>query len=425
MKNYLIVLFFLIVNSAIAQTVVTGKVVDATTKQALPSFNVYVNNTSIGTNTDNDGKFRLTVPNTGKIEFIISHLAYEKKVVVVDQGSSTDLTIEMMVKQRTLNEVVIQGKKTPASKIKIWTDIFSSNLIGTYKGIASQCKIINPEVLYFDYNGRTKDLQVFAKRPIIIENAALGYLLRLDLEEFVYNFITDDVVYKYTVFFEDMPVSRTKLDQIANKRKLLYTGSTMHFLRSLYSNTAEKEGFSIFKYNSIQNVERVRVSKIVLQQIEYTYANHSNPRVELERLFTSRDTVNYYNKILLQNKVISFDTVKLKSSVLTKPNKDWTLVNFNSNDTLMVRYRGEDPSKVKAATFSKEISTKSPQVKIPEKPLKHVLVWDSYLFFFNEEGINIQSNGYYAELGAFFYGDMGDRRVAGMLPFDYDVDKKL
>ena len=404
-----------------AQIVVNGVVVDAVTKKPLQGFNIYINNTSIGTFTDEDGKFKLTVPTREKIELIISHLVYEKKVLVVKAGESANLTIEMNVKLQSLKEVVIKGKKKPsASATRNWIELFSVNLIGNYKDVSSHCKIKNPEVLYFDYDKDTKALQVFARRPIVVENLALGYLIRVDLEDFIYNFKTNEVVFKYSVFYENLPIPKPKMALIKKKRKELYSGSNMHFMRALYSNNLDSSGFSVYKYTSITNLERERVYRKVLDKIEYMYANQTNPQINISRLFTNTDTAKYYSSVLEQDKIVSFDTVKLRITDFTKAHKDWTLLNFNSKDTLMINYKSLPPSKLKGIANFSEISDKSEQVKKYKEERTYYLNWKSYLVFFNTEGVNVQSNGYYSNFGLFVYGDMSDRRLAGLLPFDYE-----
>ncbi len=426
MKNYFLFIFLLITNFATAQISISGKVVDAATKQVLPNFNVYINNTSIGTVTNNEGKFKLTNPNNGKIELIISHLGYEKRVLIVEVGRSNNLIIEMLASQSTLNEVVIKGKKTSKSNIRNWTELFSTILIGSYKGVSLQCKIKNPDVLYFDYNKQDQELHVFAKEPLLIENAALGYLIRLELDHFVYAFKSDDAIYKYSVFFENLPFPLLKMQQVMQKRKLLYLGSNMHFMRALYSNMLDSSGFSIYRYNAVQNLERARVYTKILEQIQQSYANRANPVIDINRLFLNKDTVKYFNKVLEQDPVVSFDTVKLAPKMVSKPNKDSTLVNFNSKDTLMVSYLG---SNVKGTDVAYKTQFEVKSLVYKHRKYKddkvYYLKWYSYMCFFNKEGINIQPNGYYPEQGLFVYGDMGNRKLAGLLPFDYDPVKEL
>ncbi|MEJ5995898.1 carboxypeptidase-like regulatory domain-containing protein [Pedobacter sp. Du54] len=424
-KHYLMLILFFIVNQTLAQVVVSGKAIDSKTKEPLNGMNVYVNNTSIGTVTDSLGKFRLVVPGNGKIELVISHLVYEKKLIVVLPEKSENMLIEMNFQHNMLNQVVIKGKKPSKLSLANWTELFAVNLIGKYPGISARCRITNPEVLFFDYNKLSKQLQVFARRPLLIENTALGYLIRVELDEFIYSFETEEVVFQYSLFFENLTFPKSRMQQVEKTRKLLYAGSSMHFMRALYSNTLDDQGFGIYKFTSVQNLERQRVQKIIRERIEYNYANHNRPKVALQDLFTSKDTINYYRMVMLQQNYVHFDTVRLARPSVIKPNRGSIFVNFYTSDTLMVRYRGEDPTIAKKSAVVNELLNKTKQLKEPKKNKKFPLDWNSYMLFFNKEGINIQSNGYYRELGLFIYGDMGDRRLAGILPFDYNPNEEL
>ncbi|MGF1925276.1 MAG: carboxypeptidase-like regulatory domain-containing protein [Bacteroidia bacterium] len=418
MKYYVIFILVLFAQLGRAQTLISGKIIDSKSKEPLPSVNVYINNTSIGTFTDSFGNFKLVVPGNGKVELIISHLVYRKKTLVVQAEDSKDIVIEMVYQNNILKPVEITAKKPSKTDIRNWTALFALNLIGDYKGVSTQCKILNPEVLYFDYDKQSGQLQVFARRPILVENLALGYLVRLELDEFKYDFKTDDVVYNYAVFFETLALPRNKMVQVLRNRKQMYAGSTMHFMRSLHCDSLDSLGFAIYKYSSIQNAERARVYKNVLSKIEYAYANQSNPRIELARLFTSEDTVRYYYNVLQQDRVVSFDTIRLNPKALLKHNQDSTIINFNSTDTLMINYSWDKPSFSKPVYETKFVGNTYRRYKrVP------TLNWQSYMYFFNKDGINAQTNGFYPELGLFIYGDMGNRRLAGLLPFDYNPDE--
>ncbi len=425
LKNYLLLIFLLITHQAVAQLTVSGTIVDNKSKEAIPFANIYVNNTSIGTITDSLGKFKLVVPSSDKIELIVSHLIYQKKMFVVSPANASNVMVFMDAQNNVLNQVVIQGKKNSKADIENWLELFSSNLIGKYPGVSTLCKIKNANVLYFNYNKRTSQLQAYAREPILIENLALGYLIKLDLEEFVYNYMSNDVTFKYSIFFENMATSRVKLAQVIKKRRLLYAGSNMHFMRTIYQNNTEAEGFSIYRYRSIQNAELARVEKVVRKRMELSSANQANPVLDLARLFSSPDTIRYYRNVMQQSKILRFDTLKLSGDAISKPNKMLSVVNVNYKDTLMINYRGVDPMKANTLTFAQAPENRVQVNKKIDKPVKYALNWDSFLFFIDKKGINIKSNGYYPEMGLFVYGDMGERRLAGALPFDYNPNEEL
>lgn len=86
--------------------VVSGKVTDDKDGTPLSGVSVTVKGTTIGTATDADGLFRLTVPATAKT-LIISLVNYESTEVPVDSRASYN--VKLVSKDKTLQEVVVVG----------------------------------------------------------------------------------------------------------------------------------------------------------------------------------------------------------------------------------------------------------------------------------------------------------------------------
>lgn len=84
--------------------VVEGTVYDAETNTTLPAVNVMVASTSQGTTTDNDGRFRLTVPSAND-SLVFSFIGYERQVVPIDNRSNIDVYLAPSVEQ--LDDVVV------------------------------------------------------------------------------------------------------------------------------------------------------------------------------------------------------------------------------------------------------------------------------------------------------------------------------
>ena len=90
--------------TAAAQRTITGKVSD-TDRETLIGVSVYVaGNSGVGTLTDIDGKFSLTVPDKAK-QLVFSYIGYEKRFV--DLGKKTTLNVTMSSDAELLEEVVV------------------------------------------------------------------------------------------------------------------------------------------------------------------------------------------------------------------------------------------------------------------------------------------------------------------------------
>jgi len=127
MKKFLLFLsglFFLLSGTIMAQTKVSGVVVDDT-NTSIPYANVYFKGTSEGVITDENGKFYLESKNT-YTEVEVSFVGFAPKEVKLNGTSNYNLTVKLS-EARELKEVVLYAGKTskknnPAIDIlrKIW-----------------------------------------------------------------------------------------------------------------------------------------------------------------------------------------------------------------------------------------------------------------------------------------------------------------
>jgi len=106
---FLLLLIFLSMETW-AQKVITGKVTDFSSSETLPGVNVLVkDNASIGTVTDIDGRFTITVPNE-KSTLIFSFIGFTPQDVFV--GKQTVINVQLKTLILGLDEVVVIGYGT-------------------------------------------------------------------------------------------------------------------------------------------------------------------------------------------------------------------------------------------------------------------------------------------------------------------------
>ena len=102
-------LFFLSTGSILAQTTVTGTVTDSK-KESMIGVSVKVKGSVIGTVTDFDGNYKLSVPDANNAVLIFSFLGYKTQEIAVAARSSVDVVLED--DSQALNEVVVVGYNT-------------------------------------------------------------------------------------------------------------------------------------------------------------------------------------------------------------------------------------------------------------------------------------------------------------------------
>ena len=110
--SLLVITFTMVTHLATAQAQdaeVTGTVTDATTGETLPSVNILVVGTDIGTTTNLDGEFTLTVP-TLDVTLRFSYIGYQTRNIPVEGRTSID--VELQSAEVVGQEVVVTGYGT-------------------------------------------------------------------------------------------------------------------------------------------------------------------------------------------------------------------------------------------------------------------------------------------------------------------------
>jgi TonB-linked SusC/RagA family outer membrane protein len=87
---------------------VSGRVIDAESNP-IPGANILIKGTGLGTSTDSDGKFSISVPDANSV-LVVSFIGFLSKEVVV--GSQTDITVTLESDIQQLGEVVVVGYGT-------------------------------------------------------------------------------------------------------------------------------------------------------------------------------------------------------------------------------------------------------------------------------------------------------------------------
>ncbi len=209
-----------------------GRVVDAKTGAPLAGAHVFLAFSTRGTTTDGDGHYRLETLPPGTHEIAASMLGYrlETRRVTLpgDDGASLDFQLEATVLQ--LGEVVVSSTRSQA-----WYEhlaYFEPLLLG-HTPNASQCEVINPEVLVLDYDEAADHFRAAAHQALIVENRALGYRLFFHLKDF--EAWEGTVRYMGVLRFEELPPrNRREQRRWARRRRAAYEGSPQHFFSTLY-----------------------------------------------------------------------------------------------------------------------------------------------------------------------------------------------
>ena len=339
----------------LAQSVISGQVVDADTKLPLEGASVFAQNTTKGVITDKEGQYRIAL-NKGGYELIISFTGYASKTMNVEANEDKQLDIELKKEDKSLSEVVVTASNEVADGWEKHGAFFIAHFIGA-SPFAANCTLQNPEVLKFYYYKRSDKLKVLATEPLQIENRALGYHLRYELDSFVYYNKTDINTYRGNCLYTAME-GDTAQQQIwkANRGKAYY-GSRLHFLRSYYDSTLKQEGFTV---DMLLANNATKFSRLA-NPYDTMYYGYDTATADVELWFPKKVSITYMKKApeieYLQQYHLPLDVktqisyVDLLDAILIKPNgyfldqKSWIAQGYwswkNIGDQLPYDYEPE------------------------------------------------------------------------------------
>ncbi len=331
--------------SGFSQNTLRGRVINEETKKPLPSVSVYLNNTTLGVTTDEKGVFLLPNIPTGKVTLIVSSIGYETYVKFIDPAAETkEMIIPLTLKPQELEGVVLQAFDPDGWEN--WGKLFSDLFIGSSPN-ARDCKLENHEVLRFRKNA-DNTLSVFAKKPILVTNYALGYEISYKLEEFSFDFSSGLLLQKGYALFKDLSVIHPKkAARYEKERRDAYRGSLMHFMRAFFVNKLDSTGFEMKSLAKISNPEKDRAKKFFGLHKDSVFRDTVSVKIErvvlpngnagLQKKVTTADSSVFYKKLLREpDSVISHQLILAKDIGFAAGNN---VAGIYFNDSLEVSYK--------------------------------------------------------------------------------------
>jgi len=224
---------------------IKGRVIDLETLQPIPYASVYINYTTLGVYTNNNGEFQLNKLPPGQHELVISSVGYQSYQSKITIRDSIPLSSLIKLKTTVLKEITVTAKRDNkwSGRLKKFEKLFFGN-----SEYASQCRILNPSVL--DFNEDAKGIfTAQAEAPLVIENLSLGYRIFYQLK----NFLVSPTNYSIggSVRFQEIETQDTTLiNWWKKKREEAYSGSSRHLFKSMISNHVKEQGFVLYEDRS-------------------------------------------------------------------------------------------------------------------------------------------------------------------------------
>lgn len=196
---------------------------------------IFGENSSIGTNTDQEGKATLKTKKLNEVNLVLTHINYETFTIPANKLRTDTINLIFMTpKAVDLEEVVVGIKKRNQRKRRQWMRKFESNFFGETNR-RNRLELLNPEVLWFEENDSI--FQAHATDYLSLINESTGYKMRFFLDDFKV-FDNQDVKYAGQIFFEDISADIKNQRRINKLRDKNYLNSKNLFFKSLVQGLA-------------------------------------------------------------------------------------------------------------------------------------------------------------------------------------------
>ncbi len=266
MKGTITLLLLMISVFGTAQEQITGRVLEAGSNTPVSFATVYLNGTTIGTTTDDDGSFVLNKVSY-PCQLVVSHISYKTLFVTINEPQGAPLKILIEANAVDLRSVEVEDKNLRArNELEFAQAFVGMDFYG------EKAKLTNPEVLFFTRDKkktksgymRSKNLKASSNQALIIEQPELGYKIHADLAFFQIDygsFLGQDGAsfYQCYYFFEPYQSDKKQKQKKWNKqRNAAYYHSAMHFMRSLYQQDLAGNGYRLCE--RVENPQTKEVS---------------------------------------------------------------------------------------------------------------------------------------------------------------------
>lgn len=391
--------------SLVAQYTISGKVLNADNQQPIISASVFLSNTSKGAVTNSNGEFVITNVSDGQYDLVASSVGFVTQVKKINtQRNKESLIFYLKIKE--LEEVVVGGyANEPWSK---WGRFFIDNFIGQTPYTAD-CKIENTQTIHFRFFKKENKVKAIADEPLIIVNKALGYIVKYDLDYFECKLNSGIVLFQGYPFFGEMMPKRNNMERKwIERRKKVYYGSMMHFMRSLYRNNLKEDGFEVRKCIKYPNEEKKRVQLIFKNRFNIIQKEDGS---QVGIVKDIGDSTEYYGNVVHQPDEVEkvFPDILPADSIAFAIDK--TTAGLEFKDYLQIVYK-----------LAKEDDAYLQFFGLQRKPTFPI----SLITLSNGNEIEILSNGlYFNPLDLLCTGYWSwSEKIATMLPFDYWPENK-
>ncbi|HUH25419.1 MAG TPA: carboxypeptidase-like regulatory domain-containing protein [Flavobacterium sp.] len=252
MKKTLLII--LLLPSFVFAQIVKGRVQDAQTNYPIEAADVFIDQTSIGTNSNSSGRFELDTKGA-KQQLIINAFGYHQQTVSIENASNEYL-IKLEPKAEELQEIVIDAALfTREQLLKTFKYFFLGDSTNGKKST-----ILNEDDLLLYYDKEQRMLVCESSKPIGVHNKNLGYNVIFYLNEAKITFRKQSInpedyqqafIFGHTSFID---LSKNE-KEYRKQRNKTFEAAVNPFWLAFLNNTLKEQHYYFYVNGMVINLE--------------------------------------------------------------------------------------------------------------------------------------------------------------------------
>ena len=323
---YFIIISLVFSYNLYAQLTISGTVSNVN-KQNIPFATIYVDGSTSGTISNENGEFSLDILEL-PCNIIVSHLGYKTKSLTLKTPVQKLQQVTLKHKEFIIGDVTVKDINERNNNLAFFREQF---LGSDYW--AENAEILNNDALLFEKkysfkeyyiseNYRSAFISKMGKAIVSWANDStsahikyptefttksgealkvyapkLGYIIHIDLQSFSYTFKNEQQagicnILGHYYFIDSLPKAKHKQKKIYKNRKRAYYNSRHHFCTSLYTNSLNENGYVIVKRATNDSTG---ANKLITTNL-YQFATMQKQQLALKNLENETFNILYYGK---------------------------------------------------------------------------------------------------------------------------------
>ncbi|GMQ28410.1 carboxypeptidase-like regulatory domain-containing protein [Algoriphagus confluentis] len=247
-----LIIIFLYSSFLLKAQTISGIVTEKGSNKPLPFANVFINNSTLGAATDEEGRFSISGNLPEEFELVASFVGFETRSVEIKRKGRQSIVqnFELLFLEDQLSEVELKAKRDKSweRNLKRFKEVF---LAVPDDPFGRDIEILNPWVIDFETVKPEKGFnytKASARQPLQLENRALGYRIDFYLQDF--RMLRNASRFFGQAFYQELPSENALTDSIwMREKELNYRNSVRHLVMSILLKNSGAQGFELYTAN--------------------------------------------------------------------------------------------------------------------------------------------------------------------------------